>query len=36
MAESRQAIAEGRFKAYAKEKLDAIDRHEHSAERLGA
>jgi queuine tRNA-ribosyltransferase len=36
MADSRDAIADGTFAAFAKAKLDAIDRHEHSATRLGA
>ncbi|MEI8255974.1 MAG: tRNA guanosine(34) transglycosylase Tgt, partial [Deltaproteobacteria bacterium] len=31
MAESRRAIEAGTFAAYARNKLDAIDRHEHSA-----
>jgi queuine tRNA-ribosyltransferase len=31
MADSRAAIEEGTFAAFAKAKLDAIDRHEHSA-----
>ena len=35
MAESRAAIAAGTFAAFAKEKLEAIDRHEHSEKRLG-
>ena len=35
MAESRRAIAAGVFSAYAKEKLAAIDRHEHSATAFG-
>lgn len=35
MAEARTAIAEGRYAAFAKQKLDAIDRHEHSDKRLG-
>jgi queuine tRNA-ribosyltransferase len=34
MAESRQAIADGGFASYAREKLEAIDRHEHSGHRL--
>ena len=35
MAESRRAIEAGTFAAYARKKLDAIDRHEHSATRFG-
>ena len=35
MADSRQAIEDGTFAAYAKRQLDAIDRHEHSATRIG-
>ena len=35
MAESRHAIEAGTFAAYARKKLDAIDRHEHSATRFG-
>jgi queuine tRNA-ribosyltransferase len=35
MAESRRAIEAGAFARYAKDKLDAIDRHEHSETRLG-
>ena len=35
MAESRRAILDGSFAAYARAKLDAIDRHEHSGRRLG-
>jgi len=35
MEDSRQAIAAGNFAAFAKSKLDAIDRHEHSTRRLG-
>ena len=35
MAESRQAIENGTFATYAKTKLEAIDRHEHSATRFG-
>ncbi|CAN5925220.1 hypothetical protein BH11MYX4_BH11MYX4_44690 [soil metagenome] len=35
MAESRRAIEAGTFAAYAKQKLAAIDRHEHSATRFG-
>jgi queuine tRNA-ribosyltransferase len=34
--EVRVAIEEGRYAAYAKEKLFAIDRHEHSEMRMGA
>ena len=36
MADSRDAIAAGTFAAFAKDKLEAIDRHEHSATRFGA
>ncbi|MDC0722861.1 tRNA guanosine(34) transglycosylase Tgt [Nannocystis bainbridge] len=36
MAEARAAIAAGRFSSYARAKLDAIDRHEHSERRMGA
>jgi queuine tRNA-ribosyltransferase len=36
MSDSRDAIAAGTFAAFAKEKLEAIDRHEHSATRFGA
>jgi queuine tRNA-ribosyltransferase len=36
MADSRDAIARGDFAAFAKAKLDAIDRHEHSATRFTA
>ncbi len=36
MVESRAAIAAGRFAAYAREKLERIDRHEHSDRRIGA
>ncbi len=36
MAESRAAIAAGSFAAYAREKLERIDRHEHSDRRIGA
>jgi queuine tRNA-ribosyltransferase len=35
MSEARGAIAAGNFAAYAREKLEAIDRHEHSGRRLG-
>jgi queuine tRNA-ribosyltransferase len=35
MAEARVAIDAGTYAAYAKQKLDAIDRHEHSDRRLG-
>ncbi len=35
MAEARRAIEEGTFASYAKSKLDAIDRHEHSDRRFG-
>ncbi len=35
MAESRSAIENGTFASYAKERLDAIDRHEHSSTRFG-
>ena len=35
MAEARAAIDAGTFASYAKQKLDAIDRHEHSDKRLG-
>ncbi len=35
MAEARGAIEAGRYAAYAREKLDAIDRHEHSDKRIG-
>jgi queuine tRNA-ribosyltransferase len=35
MADSRRAIERGTFAAFARERLDAIDRHEHSATRLG-
>ena len=35
MADSRQAIEQGTFAAFAKEQLRAIDRHEHSATRFG-
>jgi queuine tRNA-ribosyltransferase len=36
MQEARAAIAAGRFAAYARAKLESIDRHEHSGYRLGA
>jgi queuine tRNA-ribosyltransferase len=36
MAEARAAILAGNFAAYARGKLEAIDRHEHSGRRLGA
>ncbi|MCY0991059.1 tRNA guanosine(34) transglycosylase Tgt [Nannocystis sp. ILAH1] len=36
MAEARAAIAAGRFAAYARAKLEAIDRYEHSDRRIGA
>ena len=36
MAEARAAIAAGRYAAYARDKLEAIDRHEHSDRRMGA
>jgi queuine tRNA-ribosyltransferase len=35
MEESRKAIEQGTFAAYATAKLDAIDRHEHAGRRLG-
>jgi hypothetical protein len=35
MTEARKAIEGGNYAAYARQKLDRIDRHEHSAERLG-
>jgi queuine tRNA-ribosyltransferase len=35
MAEARQAIELGTYAAFARAKLDAIDRHEHSARKLG-
>ncbi len=35
MAEGRAAIVRGDYAAFAKRKLEAIDRHEHSARRLG-
>ena len=36
MENSRQAIAAGNFAAFAKDKLEAIDRHEHSTHRFVA
>ena len=36
MAEARAAIERGSYAAYAKDKLEAIDRHEHSDRRIGA
>jgi queuine tRNA-ribosyltransferase len=36
MAEARAAIERGTYASYAREKLEAIDRHEHSERRLGA
>jgi queuine tRNA-ribosyltransferase len=35
MAEARGAIEQGTYAAFAKAKLDALDRHEHSDRRLG-
>jgi len=35
MSEARQAIERGTYAAFAQQKLERIDRHEHSAERLG-
>lgn len=35
MSEARAAILRGEYAAYARAKLDAIDRHEHSGKRLG-
>jgi len=35
MAEARAAIEDGSYATYARAKLDAIDRHEHSDQRLG-
>ncbi len=35
MAEARSAIERGTYAAFAKAKLEAIDRHEHSEKRLG-
>jgi queuine tRNA-ribosyltransferase len=36
MVEARTAIEQGVYAAFARDKLERIDRHEHSAERLGA
>ncbi|WP_394845301.1 tRNA guanosine(34) transglycosylase Tgt [Pendulispora brunnea] len=36
MAEARRAIEAGTYAAFAKRKLEAIDRHEHSTKRFGA
>ncbi len=36
MADARREIEAGTYAAWARAKLDAIDRHEHSARRLGA
>ncbi|MFT3924793.1 MAG: tRNA guanosine(34) transglycosylase Tgt [Myxococcales bacterium] len=36
MAEARAAIEAGVYASFARQKLDAIDRHEHSDKRLGA
>lgn len=36
MAEARAVIAAGAFAAFARDKLEAIDRHEHSGRRIGA
>ena len=36
MAEARAAIEAGTYAAYASDKLEAIDRHEHADRRLGA
>jgi queuine tRNA-ribosyltransferase len=36
MTEARAAIEAGTYAAYARAKLDAIDRHEHSGRRMGA
>ncbi|HEY5961110.1 MAG TPA: tRNA-guanine transglycosylase, partial [Polyangiaceae bacterium] len=36
MSEARQAIERGTYATYARQKLERIDRHEHSAERLGS
>lgn len=36
MSQARAAIEEGRYAAFAAEKLEAIDRHEHSGRRIGA
>jgi queuine tRNA-ribosyltransferase len=35
MSQARNAIAAGTFAAYARAKLDQIDRHEHNGKRLG-
>ncbi len=35
MREAREAIGQGTYTAYAKAKLEAIDRHEHSQRRIG-
>jgi queuine tRNA-ribosyltransferase len=35
MSEARAAIEAGNYAAYARDKLDAIDRHEHSDKRMG-
>ncbi|MFO0678353.1 MAG: tRNA guanosine(34) transglycosylase Tgt [Polyangiaceae bacterium] len=35
MSEARDAILRGDYAAFAKAKLDAIDRHEHSTQRMG-
>jgi hypothetical protein len=35
MAEARAAIEAGAYARYARVKLDAIDRHEHSGRRIG-
>ena len=35
MRDARAAILEGRFAAFARDTLEAIDRHEHSGRRLG-
>ena len=35
MQEARDAIEAGRYAAFARTKLDQIDRHEHSDRRLG-
>jgi queuine tRNA-ribosyltransferase len=36
MADARAAIDAGAYASFARAKLDAIDRHEHSDKRLGA
>ncbi|MDO9020029.1 MAG: tRNA guanosine(34) transglycosylase Tgt [Deltaproteobacteria bacterium] len=36
MTEARAAITAGTYAAYAREKLEAIDRHEHGGRRMGA